>query len=468
MDVKIKKLGEHRYGISKADHPGLTADIVIYATEGILEAIREDKTYTQIVNVASMPDVVSPVQLMPDAHFGYGFPIGAVAAFQASDGWVSPGGVGADINCGVRLMVSQIQAADLDGQKKKKLVEEMFRRVPSGLGVGGPIRLDGKSLNDVLERGAPAIVERGFGLPQDLNHIEDNGSLDGADPEAVSDAAKKRGRDQCGTMGSGNHFMEVQMVEKVFEPDVAARWGVTEGMLAVMIHSGSRGLGYQVSDEFWKRAKKALPQFGIHVPDAQLSPLPVQSGLGREYLGAMRAAANYAFANRQALMHLVRKVFESQFGGTTECLGLNLVYDVAHNIAKEEEYETDGKKRKLLVHRKGATRAFPGQPVIIPGDMGTASYLLVGTDEAEKSFFTVCHGAGRVLSRTAAKKRVDVAKLVSSLREKGIEVRGGSKAGLAEEAPEAYKDIEQVVDAVVVNALAKRVARLKPLCVIKG
>ncbi|MBI4180151.1 RtcB family protein [bacterium] len=468
MDVKIKKIGEHRYTISKADHPGLAADIIIYATEDILEAIRKDQTYVQIVNVACMPGVVSPVHLMPDAHFGYGFPIGAVAAFDAVDGWVSPGGVGADINCGVRLMATSIPAADLDAARKKSLVEEMFRKIPSGLGVGGPIRLEGRSLDDVLERGAPAIVEKGFGVPEDLKHIEDSGSIEGADPDAVSDAAKKRGRDQCGTMGSGNHFMEVQAVEKVFEPDLAARWGVAEGTLAVMIHSGSRGLGYQVSDEFWKRSKKALSEFNISIADAQLSPLPVRHELGREYLAAMRAAANYAFANRQALMHLSRKVFEREFGGKAESLGLKLVYDVAHNIAKEETYETEGRKRSLLVHRKGATRAFPGQPVIIPGDMGTASYLLVGTDEAVRSYFTVCHGAGRVLSRTAAKKRVDVGKLVASLREKGIEVRGGSKAGLAEEAPEAYKDIEQVVEAVVVNGLAKRVARLRPLCVIKG
>ena len=468
MDVNIKKIGEHKYGIARADHPGLMADIVLYATPEILEAIRADQTFTQIVNVASMPDIESPVHLMPDAHFGYGFPIGAVAAFDAVTGWVSPGGVGADINCGVRLMASGISASDLDAKKKKTLVEEMFRRIPSGLGVGGPLKLSGRPLDDVLTRGAAAIVEHGYGRPEDLKWIEDGGELEGADPADVSDAAKKRGRDQCGTMGSGNHFMEVQAVDKVFEPELAQSWGVAEGTLAVMIHSGSRGLGYQVSDEFWKRSKRALPEFGIRVPDAQLSPLPVRSGLGREYLSAMRAAANYAFANRQALMHLVRKVFQDFFSGTAESLGLRLVYDVAHNIAKEEVYDRDGGKKRLLVHRKGATRAFPGQPVIIPGDMGTSSYLLVGTKGAEQSYFTVCHGAGRVMSRTAARKRVDVGKLVGRLREQGIEVRGGSNAGLAEEAPEAYKDIERVVEAVVVNGLAVRVARLKPVCVIKG
>lgn len=468
MDVKIKKAGEHKYCISKSDHPGLTADIYIYATEPILQAIRSDQTCTQIVNVARMPDIVSPVHLMPDAHVGYGFPIGAVAAFDAADGWVSPGGVGADINCGVRLMATRIPAAELDAQKKKVLVETMFRRIPSGLGVGGQLKLSGKPLDDVLARGAPAIVEKGYGLPDDLAHMEDGGSIEGADPADVSDAAKKRGFDQCGTMGSGNHFMEVQCVEKIFDPERAGRWGVAQGTLAVMIHSGSRGLGYQVSDEFWKRSKKALPTFGIQVSDAQLSPLPVRSDLGREYLAAMRAAANFAFANRQVLMHLVRQVFQAHFSGTAESLGLKLVYDVAHNIAKEEPYEAGGSMRNLLVHRKGATRAFPDQPVIIPGDMGTASYLLVGTEEAKASYFTVCHGAGRVLSRSAAKKRVDVGRLVQRLREQGIEVRGGSKAGLAEEAPEAYKDIEQVVDAVEANGLARRVARLKPLCVIKG
>lgn len=469
MDVKVKKIGDHKYTISKADNPGLRADVIIYATEGIMEAIRSDQTFTQIVNVASLPDILSPVHLMPDAHVGYGFPIGAVAAYDALDGWVSPGGVGADINCGVRLMATTIPAAQLDDHGKKILVEEMFRRVPSGLGVGGQIRLGGKSLIAVLERGARAMVEQGYGRPEDLDRIEDGGAIAGADAAQVSDTAKKRGSDQCGTMGSGNHFMEVQAVDKVFETDLASRWGVHEGNLAVMIHSGSRGLGYQVSDEFWKISKRALPQFGIHVPDAQLSPLPVRSDLGRRYLGAMRAAANFAFANRQALMHLVRQVIQEHFAGTAESLGLQLVYDVAHNIAKEETYETaDQTKRQLLVHRKGATRAFAGQPVIIPGDMGTASYLLAGTEEAKQSYFTVCHGAGRVLSRSAAKRRVDVGKLVKGLREKGIEVRGGSKAGLAEEAPEAYKDIEQVVEAVVTNGLAKRVARLKPVCVIKG
>jgi len=365
-------------------------------------------------------------------------------------------------------MSTDIPADELNEKRRKSLVEALFRRVPSGLGVGGPLKLSGRPLNDVLERGAPAIVEKGLGLPEDLSHIEDQGSIEGAEAASVSDAAKKRGFDQCGTMGSGNHFLEVQRVEKIFDPATAGRWRVSEGTLAVMIHSGSRGLGYQVSDEFWKRSKKALPSFGIEVADAQLSPLPIRSDLGREYLAAMRAAANYAFANRQALMHLVRGVFQDEFSGTAEGLGLRLVYDVAHNIAKEESYESAGVTRALLVHRKGATRAFPDQPVIIPGDMGTASYLLAGTVAARSSYYTVCHGAGRVLSRTAAKKRVDVGRLVRELRDQGIEVRGGSKAGLAEEAPEAYKDIEQVVDAVEVNGLARRVARLKPVCVIKG
>ncbi len=467
-EPNFESVGTHHYLIRKNGVPGMRSDVHVYATGEILAAIRADKTYTQIVNVASMPDVIDPVHLMPDAHFGYGFPIGAVAAFDARDGWVSPGGVGADINCGVRLMTTNISAAELTSERKVDLVEEMFRKIPSGLGVGGPIRLKGAALDRVLREGAPVIVEMGYGEAEDIERIEDHGSLDGADPDVVSDAAKKRGEDQCGTMGSGNHFMEVQAVEKVFDSERAAEWGVAEGTLAVMIHSGSRGLGYQVSDEFWKRSKRALSTFGIQVTDAQLSPLPVSDDLGREYLGAMRAAANYAFANRQALMHLVRKVFQKIFSGSSQSLGLRLVYDVAHNIAKEEDYAREGRMRRLLVHRKGATRAFPGQAVIIPGDMGTASYLLVGTPAAEKSYFTVCHGAGRVLSRTAAKQRVNVGRLIEELRQKGIEVRGGSKKGLAEEAPEAYKDIEQVVDAVVANGLANRVARLKPLCVIKG
>lgn len=468
MNPQFKKIGPAHFRIERGEFPGMNVDVEIYATEDILNAIRADKTYMQIVNVASMPGVHSPVHLMPDAHFGYGFPIGAVAAFDASDGWVSPGGVGADINCGVRLMASNIPVTELDDSKRRHLVEDIFRSVPSGLGIGGTVKLSGKSIDEVLRGGAVAAVERGYGLPEDPKHIEDGGAIDGADPDAVSAAAKKRGFDQCGTMGSGNHFMEVQSVEKIFDVDAATRWGISEGTLAVMIHSGSRGLGYQVSDEFWKRSKKAMPEFGIRIPDAQLSPLPVRSSLGREYLGAMRAAANYAFANRQILMHLVRKVFCEFFNGTADSLGLKLVYDVAHNIAKEELYSTPEGKKSLLVHRKGATRAFPDQPVIIPGDMGTASYLLAGTPEAEKSYFTVCHGAGRVLSRTAAKNRVNVARLVAQLREKGIEVRGGSKAGLAEEAPEAYKDIEQVVEAVVVNGLARKIARLRPICVVKG
>ncbi len=468
----FEPVGLHHYRIRRTEIPGMRVDVEVYATEGILAAIRADKTYAQIVNVASMPDVSDPVHLMPDAHFGYGFPIGAVAAFSAEDGWVSPGGVGADINCGVRLMATRIPAAELDEKNRRALAEDIYRTVPSGLGVGGDVRLTGKSLDRVLERGAAAVVERGYGDAADLARIEDGGGLAGADADAVSAAAKKRGETQCGTMGAGNHFLEVQRVDTVFDGHLAGSWGIGDGMLAVMIHSGSRGLGYQVSDEFWKMSRKMLPQFGITVADAQLSPLPVRSDPGKAYLAAMRAAANYAFANRQVLMHLVRTVLENFFGGTSATLGLRLVYDVAHNIAKEESYAARSTVapgiRKLLVHRKGATRAFDGQPVIIPGDMGTASYLLVGTAESEKSYSTVCHGAGRVLSRTAAKNRVNVSRLLVDLRARGIEVRGGSKGGIAEEAPEAYKDIEQVVDAVCANGLARRVARLRPVCVIKG
>lgn len=463
-----ERVGEHHYRVTRGDVPGMNADVEIYATEDILKMIRTDEAPRQIFNVASLPDVMSPVHLMPDAHYGYGFPIGAVAAFDAADGWVSPGGVGADINCGVRLISTSIPVSELDESRRTKLVETLYKRVPCGIGVGGPFRLAGKDMDRVLRLGARAVVDMGHGSEDDLDHTEDGGCMEGVDEIVVSKTARERGWDQCGTLGSGNHFLEVQRVEKVFDEDQAESWGIREGNVAVMIHSGSRGLGYQVFTEFSRRAKSSLRQFGLTVLDGQLSPLPIRSDLGREYLSAMRASANFAFANRQVLMHLTQKALEDFFSETQRSIGFRLVYDVAHNIAKVEEYEQDDRMDKILVHRKGATRAYPSQPVIIPGDMGTASYLLVGSPEARSSYYTVCHGAGRVLSRHAAKKKVNVKNMLDGLRRLGIEVRGASKGGLAEEAPEAYKDIEQVVDAVEANRFVRRVARLKPVCVIKG
>jgi tRNA-splicing ligase RtcB len=440
----------------------------VFASEEILRAIEGDSSLEQLRNVATLPGIVGSAVAMPDIHQGYGFPVGGIAAMALPDGVVSPGGVGYDINCGVRLLAAPFSADEL-GHRREALVHEISRSVPAGTGKETGLRAD---LDRVLAEGSRVV-----GPSEDVELTESQGRLPGADPAAVSERARERGRNQLGTMGSGNHFVEVQQVERILDADAAEAFGLREGQVTVLIHSGSRGLGHQVCTDYVRRMDAGLARHGIELPDRQLSCAPASSPEGKEYLAAMAAAANFAWANRQEIANRVRKAIERVLGGEAAS-GTGQVYDVAHNVAKAETY--DG--AELLVHRKGATRAFPagspdiperyrpvGQPVFIPGSMGTASYVLAGAPgSVERSFGTVCHGAGRSLSRTAARKRIGGAELRRELESRGIVVRSPSNKGLAEEAPFAYKDVDAVVEVVERAGLARRVARLVPLGVIKG
>jgi tRNA-splicing ligase RtcB len=447
-----------------------------FADAGLIDAIRADDSLVQLQNVATLPGIVGAALAMPDIHSGYGFPVGTVAATKLPDGVVSPGGVGYDINCGVRLLVLPLTAAEL-GARKKALVHDIFRRVPTGTGRSGGLRLRGAELDLVLREGPSALVERGIGTPADLEHTESGGRLDGADPGPVSDRARTRGADQLGTLGSGNHFLEVQRVDRVFDTEAARAFGLEPDRMTVLIHSGSRGLGHQVCTDFVKRMDAALGRHGITLPDRQLSCAPASSPEAQQYLAAMAAAANFAWANRHVLAHRVREAVRSTLGDEAAD-GTAQVYDVAHNVAKRERHGG----AELVVHRKGATRAFPpghpeipaahqavGQAVFIPGSMGTSSFVLAGRPGAtERSFGTVCHGAGRALSRTGARKRIQGADLRRELEDAGITVRSPSNKGLAEEAPFAYKNVERVVEVVERAGLAVRVAQLRPIGVVKG
>jgi tRNA-splicing ligase RtcB len=435
----------------------------VFADEHLLEEIRGDDALEQLVNVASLPGIVTASLAMPDIHQGYGFPVGGVAATEPPQGVISPGGVGYDINCGVRLLALPLSYSELGGHKEA-LVDAISREVPAGSGRDGALVLGGSELDRVLIEGPRALVERGIGSEQDVERTESAGVLDGADPGALSERARQRGSGQLGTMGSGNHFVELGRVEAVFDPDVADAFGLHEGQVTAMIHSGSRGLGHQVCSDYVRRMDAALPSHGIELPDRQLSCAPLDSADGRAYLAAMAAAANFAWANRHAIVHGVRRAVERTLGHELAAAS-HQVYDVAHNVAKLERHAG----RTVCVHRKGATRAFPGQPVFVPGSMGTGSYVLAGRAGAlERSFGTVCHGAGRQLSRTAARKRIAGAELRLQLEAGGVTVRCASDRGLAEEAPFAYKEIERVVDVVERAGLAARVARLRPIGVIKG
>jgi tRNA-splicing ligase RtcB len=436
----------------------------IFADEELLEAIREDRSLEQVANVATLPGIVDASIAMPDIHQGYGFPVGGVAATLPPDGVVSPGGVGYDINCGVRLLALPLTDSEL-GDRRERLVHAVSREVPAGAGKEGCLALSGTQLDRVLARGPAALVEEhGVGLPEDVERTESRGRIEHADPDEVSERARARGAAQLGTMGSGNHFVELQTVERLHDAELAAGYGLSAGQVTVLIHSGSRGLGHQVCTDFVRRMDAAAGRYGIELPDRQLACAPISSPEGKAYLGAMAAAANFAWANRQAIAHGVRLAVASVLGEQA-ALATRQVYDVAHNVAKLEEH--DG--RRVCVHRKGATRAFPGQAVFIPGSMGTASYVLAGLEGAgERSFATVCHGAGRQLSRTAARKRTGGAEVRRELEAAGIVVRCPSNRGLAEEAPFAYKEIEKVVDVVERAGLASRVARLRPIGVVKG
>jgi tRNA-splicing ligase RtcB len=463
--MHLEKIDDYRWLIPRTYKAGMRTDAMVFASERLLEAIRKDDSLEQAANVAMLPGIVGRALAMPDIHQGYGFPIGGVAAVDEQTGVVSPGGVGFDINCGVRLLSSSLVLKDVK-PKLHDLVNQLFRDVPSGTGKSSQLNISDTDLNRILEKGPRWAIENGMGSEADLDHTEERGCIAGADPYAVSERARQRGRPQLGTLGSGNHFLEVQYVDEVFDEKTASQYNLAKDRIVLLIHTGSRGLGHQVCTDYVSQLDEAMRRYDLHVPDRQLACAPVQSPEGHRYLKAMAAAANFAWTNRQCIAHAARGAFKRIFGENTH---MPVIYDVAHNIAKLETHTVDGKQKRVLVHRKGATRAFPNQPVFIPGSMGTASYFLLGQDGAmRETFGSACHGAGRVMSRSAAKKGVTAKEIQKELESRGIIVQSLTREGLTEEKPEAYKDIEAVVDVVHNAGLAARVARLRPIGVIKG
>lgn len=478
----LERVDDCTWRIPKSYRAGMRVDGLVFADERLLSQLRSDRAPEQVANVAWLPGIQRASLAMPDIHWGYGFCIGGVCATDpAAGGVVSPGGVGYDINCGVRLVRTDLMLDDVRPHVVR-LVNQLMRDVPVGVGQGGPYVFAPADLRRLMAEGVPFLRDRGLATPDDVACAEAEGRIDAAEPERVSDRALARGADQCGTVGAGNHFIEVQVVDRVEDARAAAAFGLRPGQVCVLIHSGSRGLGYQVCDDALKDLRDAPARYGIPLPDRQLACAPVESPEGRAYLGAMRAAANYAFCNRQLLTWQVRDVFARVFGRPWEALGMTLLYDVAHNMAKIERHHVDGVAKDVCVHRKGATRAFPaghpdiperyreiGQPVIIPGDMGRASWVLVGGPRAlERSFGTTCHGAGRCMSRTAATRAARGRSIRHELELGGVIARSRSREGLAEEQPAAYKDVDVVVDVVHRAGLSTKVARLRPLGVIKG
>lgn len=481
-NIPLEKIDDYRWRIPKSYKPGMRVPGLIYANEKLLESIYKDKALEQVANVAFLPGILNYSLAMPDIHWGYGFPIGGVAATDIeAGGVVSPGGVGFDINCGVRLVKTNLEYNDVKN-RIEDLVNRLFSDVPAGVGSQGNIKVGTKEEKQILLKGARWAIEQGFGTEDDLECTEENGAIQGADPEAVSERAFQRGKAQSGTLGSGNHFLEIQIIDQLYDREACDILGLNLGQVMVMIHSGSRGFGYQICEDYARKMVESLSKYKINVPDRQLACAPVNSSEGRAYLGAMRCAANYAWANRQCLMHLARQAFEKIFGSSWQKLGMFLIYDVAHNIAKIEQHKVNGIKKNLCVHRKGATRAFGpgnlaipqryrkiGQPVIIPGDMGRNSFLLVGTQRAmDETFGSCCHGAGRLKSRTASAKSTSTDILLKELSSKGIIVKASGSNTLVEEAPSAYKDVNQVVEVVHNAGIGKRVCRMRPLGVIKG
>jgi tRNA-splicing ligase RtcB len=466
--MRIEQVGPYLWRIPADAAPGMRVPGLVVADEPLMRQIRTDAALAQLANGATLPGIVRAALAMPDIHQGYGLPVGGVVATDAERGVVSPGAIGFDINCGVRLLRTALEVPAV-APKLDLLVNALYAEIPSGVGGRGAVSLDARGLRRVLEGGAAWAVGEGHGERADLDAIESGGRLAGAVPDNLSSHATERGVRQLGSLGSGNHFMEIQVVDEIYDAATAARFGLHEGQITLMIHTGSRGLGHQVCTDFLKLTGAALARYGITVPDRQLACAPVDSPEAGAYLGAMRAAANFAFANRQVLAESARRVFERVLGAGPADLRMSVVYDVAHNIAKEETHDVDGRPRKLLVHRKGATRAFPGQPVIVPGDMGRYSFVLVGTEAAmRETFGSTCHGAGRVMSRTAAVKAARGRRIVDELRERGVVARAAGHQALAEEMPEAYKDVKDVVDVVHRFGISTRVARLRPLGVIKG
>lgn len=479
-DIQVKRLDDYRWLVPRKGK--MRTEGLVYADERMMAVIRNDASLEQVANVACLPGIVGRSLAMPDIHWGYGFPIGGVAAFDMEEGIVSPGGVGYDINCGVRLLSSNLDAVEIRDQIPN-LVGALFKNIPSGVGSRRKdLRLSAQEIDSVLVKGAGWAVARGYGSQEGLAHIEERGCIPGGDPKHVSQKAHARGKDQLGTLGSGNHFVEIGYVDEVYDEAVARALSLYEGQTTVIVHTGSRGLGHQVCDDYIKVLLRASEKYGMDLPDKQLCCAPIASHESQQYLAAMACAANFAFCNRQLITHWVRETLQDVLQMGPRELGLDLVYDVCHNIAKVETHEVEGKMRKLCVHRKGATRAFPphspllpdeykeiGQPVLIPGDMGRYSYVLVGTETALKETFgSTCHGAGRVMSRHQAQKASRGRAIVRELEDRGIYVRGAGKGTIMEEIPEAYKDVADVVNVVHQAGIGKKVVRLKPMGVIKG
>lgn len=478
MQNKLKKIDDFKWEIPSGTNKKMRVPAYIFATEEMINIISNDRSIQQLINVTTLPGIQSHALVMPDVHEGYGFPIGAVAATDINEGVISPGGIGYDINCGIRLLTTDLKKEDIKNYIKK-ISTEIYNAVPSGVGKSGPMKLSIKELDKVLDEGCKRAEKEGFTRFDDLQFIESNGFLNQADSSKVTSEAKERGRDQLGTMGAGNHFIEIDFVEKIFDEEGARIFGLSENQIVFLIHTGSRGLGHQVATDYIRLMTKNLKKYNIELPDIELACAPFNSEEGKSYFSAMASAANFAWVNRQIITYQIRNAWEKVFGKSNT---VKILYDVAHNIAKIEKHRINNEEIKVIVHRKGATRAFPpnhpeipvqyravGQPVLIPGSMGTVSYVLAGQPESMKeSFGSACHGAGRLLSRNAAKKNISVEKLMNDLANKGIMIQTGSLKGVTEEAPQAYKDVEQVVDVVSMANIAKRIARIKPLAVIKG
>lgn len=476
-----KKIGENHYQIDADSNLGMKVPVRIYANETLLQKMLSDRTIMQARNVASIPGIVSHSVVLPDGHEGYGFPVGGVAAMDAEEGMISPGGVGYDINCGVRLLRSNLNEQTVRS-KLKDLVNDLFSSIPSGVGSKGAVRLTNSELDEVLVNGVNWAIEHGYGSSNDSDVCEENGKILNADPNKVSDKARKRGAPQLGSLGSGNHFLEIQKVEEIHDEEAANRMGIKEGTITVLIHCGSRGFGHQVCSDYLRVAEQAMEKYNINLPDRELACVPNNSEEGESYRKAMFTALNFAWSNRQMITHWTRKSFERVFSQTESDLDMKLVYDVAHNIAKVEKHNVNGEERKLVVHRKGATRAFPsnrneipskyrdlGQPVLVPGSMGTSSWILLGkSNSMDLSFGSTAHGAGRTMSRSKARRNFTEDTVKKSLNDKGIFIKALTRDGVVEETPQAYKDVDSVVNVSHNLGIATKVAKLVPIGVIKG
>ena len=476
-----KKIANMTYKIEKDETLGMKVPVIIYANDQLLEKMMTDRTIRQAVNVSTIPGILQNVVVLPDGHEGYGFPVGGVAAMDAEEGMISPGGVGYDINCGVRLLRTNLREQDVR-PKLKELVGDLFSSIPSGVGSKGAIKLSNSQLDEVLVKGVPWAVDNGYGVKGDADVCEENGQMKNADPNKISDKARKRGAPQLGSLGSGNHFLEVQKVAEVHDEEAAKRMGIEEGQVTILTHCGSRGFGHQVCSDYLRVSEQALKKYNISLPDRELACVPNSSEEGESYRKAMFAALNFAWGNRQMITHWTRKSFQRVFKQSESDLGMDLVYDVSHNIAKIEKHKINGEQKSVVVHRKGATRAFPankdevpqkyrdlGQPVFIPGSMGTASWILLGQPNSmDLTFGSTAHGAGRTMSRTKARKNYTESQVKKYLSDKGIEVKALTRDGIVEETPQAYKDVDSIVNVSHELGIATRVAKLVPIGVIKG